>query len=106
MDVLEQGVKVINSFTPALTEPKDTPVQRKPCRQSKSICCVTKNFVVERGRKKRAWLRVGSANNMLGWKAGCARCRSFSSANALNFVCCTSVVGIAVLILENSVSES
>ena len=77
VDVLEQQVKVINSFTPALTEPRDTPVQRKPCRQSKSICCVTKNFVVEGGRKKRAWLRVGSANNMLCWKACCARCRSF-----------------------------
>ena len=101
--VLEQGVKVINRFTPALTESKDTPVQRKPCRQSKSICCVTKNCVLERGRKKRAWLRVGSANSMLGWKACCARCRSFSSASGLNFVCCISVVGIAVLILENSV---
>ena len=49
--VLEQGVKVINRFTPALTESKDTPVQRKPCRQSKSICCVTKNCVLERGRR-------------------------------------------------------
>lgn len=40
--VLEQGVKVINRFTLALMESKDTPVQRNPCRQSKSICCVTK----------------------------------------------------------------
>ena len=94
--VLEQGVKVINRFTPTLMESKDTPVQRKPCRQSKSICCVTKNCVLERGRKKRAWLRVGSANGMLGWKACCARGRSFSSATALSFVCCISVVGIAV----------
>lgn len=41
MGVLEQEVKVINGFTLALTESKDTPVQ-KPHEQSKSICCVTK----------------------------------------------------------------
>lgn len=40
--------------------------ERVPCKQSKSINCATKNFVLERGRKKWVWQRVESANSMSG----------------------------------------